>query len=607
MFHTESSAISSGYATYTKELLPRLAATGKYELAEFANFGKDGDSKWNDYVKGRWKTYGVMPNNPQENEQYHQNSNSQEDGGQNINIFGAYKFNQAVADFQPDAVCSILDNWMSSYILRSPFRKWFKMLWLGPTDGMPQNESWIHDFEQCDLTMCYSDFGIHTLKQQSQRIKLFPQPMRTGVDLDVFKPMDRLAVKAEFSIQPDIPIIGAVYRNQKRKLFFDLIDAFAKMKSKYKGEKAIDKSILLIHSAWPDNPHSFDYPRHVMRLQAYPWMPNHFKGIKDSVMQTVMCHGCGRKSVNFAFNLYNKPLTNIGGVPTVVLPCPHCGEQKATCPYTAGGYTREELAKVYAMMDLYIQCASNEGDSLPMQEAKATGCPVMAVDYSAMAEKVRFPSEYTHFQPDKLKKTAGVSEANYSCHKGGVPIKVDRFFHESETSRIMALPDINDMADNIRDLLNNDEKRLQLGRDARQCVETNYDWDKLIKQWEFVLDNVKAKERTNTWDSPIEVLPEPTTPSVPAEISAGTDEEYVKWLYLNVLKYPTVDTDGMKNWLQHLGQGATRQYIYDYFANVAKGGTNEENARQSVRVAIAEKNGQAVRVKAEVVSKGEWL
>ena len=38
LFVTESHQVASGFGTYAKQVLPRLHATGKYELAEFASY-----------------------------------------------------------------------------------------------------------------------------------------------------------------------------------------------------------------------------------------------------------------------------------------------------------------------------------------------------------------------------------------------------------------------------------------------------------------------------------------------------------------------------------------------------------------------------------------
>ena len=42
---SEASFISSGFGTYTKEILSRLYKTNKYNIAEFASYGMVNDSR----------------------------------------------------------------------------------------------------------------------------------------------------------------------------------------------------------------------------------------------------------------------------------------------------------------------------------------------------------------------------------------------------------------------------------------------------------------------------------------------------------------------------------------------------------------------------------
>jgi glycosyltransferase involved in cell wall biosynthesis len=202
-----------------------------------------------------------------------------------------------------------------------------------------------------------------------------------------------------FGISHDIPVIGTVMRNQSRKLYPDLIDAFSLMKQKYQGNTTIDKSVLIIHSTWPDNAYSYDYPRHIMRLQSYDWMDYFNKGIMNHILQTAMCHECGKKHATFAMHLYGKPVEKIGDSAAIMLPCPHCGKRAATPPTTGGGYNREELSLLYSLMDLYVQSSICEGDGMPIQEAKACGVPTLVTDYTAMREKGRIPN-YKHIKKE---------------------------------------------------------------------------------------------------------------------------------------------------------------------------------------------------------------
>ncbi len=567
LFVGEASFLSTGFSTYYRELIPRLAATNKYEICEIGSYARSDDPRVSSFINNRWKFYGTMPTTQEEAIEFNKTSTHPRDNGSNINQFGAGIFDKVCAEFKPDIVIAIRDNWMDNFILRSPFRPWFKLLWMACCDALPQSEDWIHDYENCDLMMAYSDFGIHTLKTQSKKIKLFPTPMRPGVDLDIFKPMDKAAIRQEFVLNPEIPIIGAVYRNQSRKLVLDLIDSFALMKNKYRGEKQADKSALLLHTIWPDNMYSFNYPRHIMRLQAYDWMPNHFKGIKDSVLQTLMCHSCGKKSVTFAMNLYNRPINN--GV--IYLSCMWCGQNTATGPTTGTGVEREDLAKIYNLMDLYVQCTNCEGDGMPINEAKACGVPTIVTDYSAMSEKGRYPSEYKHI--DRTKP--------YTIHEGGDIINVKQLRHEPETGCLRAIPDIEHLADQMFKYISNKNLLSSTAAAARKCAEDNYNWNNLYKQWEYVLDNVLAKERAKTWESQITVVSKPKSTIIPDGLD---NSSFISWLYFNILGYNAVDPVGAKMWLTHLDSGVSRDIIYQQFAQIANQQETAEQARAKLLI-----------------------
>lgn len=573
LFVGEASFLSTGFSTYYRELLPRLAETGKFEIGEIGAYARPDDPRINSFIRGRWKFWGTMPTSQEELIEFNKPSNHPVDRGQNINQFGYGIFDRVCAEFQPDIVISIRDFWMDCPIARSPFRPWFKWIWMACCDAIPQAEEWIQHYEQCDLMLAYSDFGVHTLKTQSLKIKMFPKPMRPGVDLKIFAPVDKAAIREEFCIAKDIPIIGTVVRNQSRKLTLDLIDAFALMKKKYKGVKEVDKSALLLHTIWPDNAYSFDYPRHVMRLHSYEWLPYHFKGIKDSVLQSLMCHACGKNSIGFAMNFYGRPVEQN----LIKVPCMWCGQNTATGPTTGNGVSREALAKIYNLMDLYIQCTNCEGDGMPVQEAKACGVPTIVTDYSALSEKGRFPSEYKHLKELKL------SEDNYSIHHGGDVFDTLSLRHEPETGCFRAVPDIKNLAEKMYLYITNHELRQQKSLDARKCVEENYDWDNLWKQWEFVIDNMKSKDRLKTWDSPIEIHESADMQPIPDNLS---DDQYVEWLYLNVLKYPKVDPIGAKMWIQHLQKGVSREILMQQFISIAAQQGSQDQLRQRWRAQI---------------------
>lgn len=596
LFIGEASSLSTGFGNIARELLPRLHATNKFEIAEIGCYAKPGDPSVQEFIKGRWKFYFAWPGTPEEQAIFNQADPHPRAKGQVTNQFGRWVFDQACADFKPDICIDWRDWWMLEYQERSPFRSWFKWLIMPTVDSLPQAEEWIETYERADLVMAYSDFGVHQLKTQSQTMKVFPEPMRPGVDLQTFIPMDRNEVRAEFNLSPEIPIIGMVQRNQSRKLILDLIDGFAIMKNRWPNHPLIQKAALLLHTSWPDNQFSYDYPRHINRLSSMKWLPNYCKGLQNSILQTYFCHSCNRMFVGFAAILYKRAITN----GTILIPCAWCGKNTAACPTTGRGLSREQLARVYNLMDVFTQASIAEGCGMPVQEAKACGVPTLVTDWSATAEKGRFPAEYKHI------KDGNIAKSDYTLNYGGEIIKVKSLRHEPETSCFRAFIDHDDLAQKMYRLITNSVLRESMSVDARKCAEEHYDWDVIAKRWERIIDLVKPKDRTMTWDSPIVVraTQRPTMGDVPPALDDG---HFVDWLYLNVLKYSSVDPDGKKMWLMNLSNGMTREQLFNEFLKIGNNQEDVENARQRVRAAVAKKKGEDYVDETEAKLDEEWV
>ena len=78
----EASFLNTGYATYGRELMKRLYASDKYELAELSTYASYGDERFSQIP---WKTYSNLPdpNDQEECSLYKSNPTYQ---------FGEFKF-----------------------------------------------------------------------------------------------------------------------------------------------------------------------------------------------------------------------------------------------------------------------------------------------------------------------------------------------------------------------------------------------------------------------------------------------------------------------------------------------------------------------------------
>jgi len=615
LFVGEASFLNTGFSNIYGELIPRLAKTGKYEIAEFGSYAANGDSRVKTFINGRWRFYGNNPETPEEEHRFNQVDDPGQPG-QNTNQFGRYKFEEVLSDFRPDIVIDIRDWWMIDFQRRSPLRKYFQWVIMPTVDSIPQKEEWIATYQTADYVAAYSDFGINSLRNSTPHLevrfnppgkdvlgisggqiegikkpgKLHPIPLRPGVNVDIFKPEDKQKVREKWGIDPsDTPVVLLVQRNQARKRINEAIQAFAFMKANYAAKsEAVNKAMMIIHSSWPDNVHSSDYPRCIERThKGYHGMPYSHRNIYTEILNTFLCNNqqCGHVFLDYAIKL-RQAKQHEG----YAIKCPACQQMSARPPNTSVGYTREQLAEVYNMGDILLQMSIAEGCGMPVQEAKACGTMTLVTDYAAISEKGKLP-DYEHVDRD-----------NYSIHKGGDVVEVAYLYEEAEQSSTncwRAHTSIEDAGHKMAKYLMDEELLRKKQKEARECALENYNWDDLAKKWEFILDNKAVPDRSETWDRPARIIqidmtdPDPNLP----------DPEFVDWCYTRLLGYApeAIDQEGKANWLRTLDMyvqhGKTaheaRQDVLRYFRNEA----NNLNKTELLRAGVTEE--QMVKHKSE--------
>lgn len=521
LFCGEASWLSTGFSKFNREIIKRLHATGKYEIAEMGAYGNEREQKAQELP---WRFYGVTPNTQEEARVYDSHPH---------NAFGGYKFDGVVLDFQPDIVFDARDPWMFAHLCTSPLKPNYKLFLVPTVDSAPQRKEWIDTlFSKADVLTTYSRFGKKVLELDGLKVNGVTSP---AVDLDVFRPLDKATVRDKHCLKEDLFIFGTVMRNQKRKLFPDLFTAYAAFrhwnragnpKAKKDHVKIAQHSVLLCHTSWPDN-NGWDLPDLLWRMS-----------IQRHVIFTYKCNAC--KNV---FTSWFIPCDARG-----MALCRICGEHKAQMPTTHNGISESELAEIYNLMDVYVHPAICEGWGLPITEAKACGVPGLYQDYSAMEDHVE--------------------------NGGGLAIPVGRYYHEAETGAIRSLPDLDKMRGAMENLAFNETLRLKLGKEARECAEKMHNWDVTAKTIEDLLDKTEILDRSKTWDR---------MPNIRTVYSQGanpqmTDEQFVRWCYINILSRKP-DDKGLQDWLNSLKSGKSREDVERFFRNEIINGNRMETVR----------------------------
>ena len=470
----EAHFLFSGYSKYGFEVLSRLADTGKYDIAELASYGKINDirdinANWMYYpnaVDERSPLYPAYKSNPQ-------------------NEFGRWRFERTCLDFKPDFVFDIRDPYVNTFLSMSPLRPFYHLVLMPTVDSAPQNDTWLSDFIDADGIMTYSQYGTDVLKKECGGMANIIGSASPGVDHTVFKPVQNRAYhRKRMGFMNNCNIVGTIMRNQPRKLYPDIMEAFRKFIDLcYETDnKAIaDSTYLYLHCSYPDD--GWEIPD---LLREY--------GLGRKTLFTYICDHC--KHVFCSFFRDAKAV------------CSNCNHVTATLPNVSKGVTPEQLSLILNTFDLYVQYSVCEGFGMPMVEAAGCGVPIMAVNYSAME--------------DVLKKT------------NGIPLKVERFFWDQGTGSQRALPNNAACASDMLNFFKKPEAlKRKMGLTARKAVEQHYTWDNTAKIWEDYFDNTQLSGLQGQWDAPLLPCGEP--PQLEGAIKLD-NQQFVDWLFTNVIR-----------------------------------------------------------------------
>lgn len=338
---SEFHILNTGYSTYYKNICEALHNAG-HEVSELASYGNENlPEHIRAAKKCPWSVYLNIPNasNQQRWDKYNHAKAHIFDAE-----FGSWDFENVVLDCMPDVVISIRDHWYDKFILESPLAKYYKVI-LSPTvDSRPQKNDWLDTFQKVDALTFYTKWSEDWLKTQYNQPNIVGH-IPPGPNPE-YKPIFKSVARKKLGLPEGNKILLTVMRNQGRKMYPNLFEAFSQIK---------DKSIFLYcHTHFEDR--GWDLPKLIAQ-----------NGITDRVYFSYKCKECFDISADL-LKSDNK--------------CAKCKGSKEICSVQDGA-SNEELNYVYNSADLYIQWANSEGFGIPIIEAAATGLKVISVDFSA--------------------------------------------------------------------------------------------------------------------------------------------------------------------------------------------------------------------------------
>jgi len=347
-------------------------------------------------------------------------------------------------------------------------------------DSDPQKQSWIEGFAKTDAILCYSEFGIKTLEKDAGHLLNIKGCASPGIDPKIYKPYDKKQIRQELGLDPNVNIVGTVMRNQKRKLFPELIKSFSKF-LKVAPPEIKDNTYLLLHTSYPEKM-GWNLGYHISEEE-----------VGSRVLTTYVCKNCKQYKIDFFKDTLNY--------------CERCKSISCVMPSVSFGLEVPDLVKIYNCMDLYIQYAICEGFGMPQVEATACGVPIASSNYSAMEDVIQWTKGY--------------------------PIKIQKMYRELETNAERVFPDNDHLVEiMINHLMLSPEDKAKKSAEVRQATVERYDWDDCAKAWMDYIDTYKPVGKQGKWGYPPELY------DIPVEMPKVDNNQFVEWLYNAVLNQP---------------------------------------------------------------------
>ncbi len=500
LFHSNHSRAFTGFGKNAKNILKYLHKTGKYEIIEACN----GLQKSNPNLSVLpWKCLGTLPDEKERINKINKDKGLARSAG-----YGSLTIDELIKEIQPDIYIGAEDIWaFNGYWDKKWWSKINSCIWT-TLDSLPILPLAVKSADKIKNFFTWASFAE---KEMHRLGHTHVKTLRGPIDCDNFHRLSdekRKIIRNKNNIPENSFIIGFVFRNQLRKSVPNLIDGFKKFIEEYPSSNAK----LLLHTNWLEG---WNIPSLMSEKQIQP----------NFILTTYYCSNCKNYHIaNFS---------------TVKKDCPHCASEK-TCstPTVASGVNETQLNEIYNCMDVYAHPFTSGGQEIPIQEAKLCELITLVTNYSC-------------------------GEDHCTKESGGLPLSWAEY-REPGTQFIKASTDPKDICKNLIKVFNMpQDKRLSIGKKARQFVVDNYSIDVIGKELEEKLDKMELVE----WD--FNFKEEKRNPDyIPNE--KQSDSDWLIDIYKNILKVDlTSDDEGHKYWSKMLQGDKTRGQILEYFRKVA--------------------------------------
>lgn len=421
---TDSPKLHTGFAGVGRRVFTYLQQTGKYDIQCVGWFHQDTSE---DVI------YPIITTQKDQNGKI-----------LNEDKYAHKSLPSIIEKINPDLVWTLGDMWMVDHVKDVPGRKGFKWVGYFPIDGHPSPSKWGAVVEDMDVAVAYGKYGMEVIKQRAPKANL--QYVYHGVDTKTFHPLSRdekmKARKSIIGVGDDKKVIGIVARNQPRKAFDKLFEAyFYILNGAYIRCNKCGKITVFPYDVIKRLIYKKDKCKYCLSDDVKLGSPR--DDVRIYIHGAIVDCGWDLLDLQHDYNLKGKVLVNPGlrvGV----------------------GVNEFTLNGVYNAFDVFTLPTRGEGFGLPILEAMSCGVPVVVTNYSAHPEW---------------------------CGNAGELVNPAVLEAEPLTNIRRAIIDMNEYVWALLRMLDDEDYRKSCGEAGRKQAIT-MDWSIICSQWEKIIDNV---------------------------------------------------------------------------------------------------------------------
>lgn len=520
--------LKTGLAENAKTLLKHLYKTGKYDIALFATQGTPVNHPL--LASSPWPTFGCIPNDQNLINQINADPNLARDAS-----YGSLQIDEVIKQWKPTIWIGSDDCW--SYSLANYADKpWFNRINSVhhiTIDSVPVLEQAYEQAKRSKVYLTWAKFAAREMQAEGKRRGLDMSHVSSiygAMDTAAFSPItavEKANLRRQFGIPDDTVIFLFVGRNQLRKSYLAVLEAYARFKKDHPNVK----SALHFHTSFSEKGQGWDLPKRAAECGVSP----------QEMLCTYVCKTCGSWFV-----------APYGGED---LDCPACGTKKSIVTANIiNGVPADQMRLVYGLSDACVSAFTSGGQEYHNVQSLLCGKTLACTNYSCGED---FCTEET---------------------KGFVTPLRWHPYHEQGTNFTKAATDVGDITAFMRSFVRTPKAAIEAaGQRGRAWAVKTFGIEAIGAQWERLFDAMPIPDWTT-----IDVT-KPAAKNETFPMPTMTDNtEWVKTLYREILLMVVTDQDeGLRHWEEKLRGGMPRQAIFDYFIGIAK----QENQKNGHSIA----------------------